>query len=331
MIQFRDIAIIIPLYNEMDYIETLTANLIDLKAPIPFHVYFVDGGSEDGTLEYLEKLDVPFNFTILHNPHRLPAGAMNVGVQSSSEELIVRLDGHTGIGESYLNNVIDLFERNPEVGATGAALNNLGRTLFGRCNALAMSSPFGMGGAATRVGGDQEKFVDTIAFPCYPRRVAEEVGDVDLDLPYSEDDEYNFRITRKGYKILYSPTIVATYYVRDTAKGLMVQMWNYGRGKVRTLRKHGGISNLRQLAPPLFVLYLILLPLLLLVSKLAWVPLIAWLLLATLLASRQDAKRTPLIMVAFLIMHVGYGAGYLWQLTTGWLEKTRSTVNRQQV
>ncbi|MBC8478763.1 glycosyltransferase [bacterium] len=317
MTQFRDIAIIIPLFNEMQYIATLTRDLAALSSPIPFQVYFIDGGSTDGTLAFLNELDAPFEFQVLNNPHRLPAGAMNVGVHNSSEELIVRLDGHTGIQADYLEQILGVFERHPEIGATGAALTNCGKTWFGRSNALAMSSPFGMGGAATRVGGDQEREVDTIAFPCYPRRVAEVVGDVDLNLPYSEDDEYNFRITKQGFRILYNPFIKARYFVRETPLQLLRQMWNYGRGKVRTLRKHGGISNLRQLAPPLFVAYLLLLPLLLKVSGLLLLPAGLWLLLAILMALRLNLLLSPTIVIAFLIMHIGYGSGYLWQLLTG--------------
>jgi len=314
MTQFRDIAIIIPLFNEMEYIDTLTANLSALEAPIPFKVFFVDGGSDDGTLRFLEELQAPYSYEILHNPDRLPAGALNVGISASTQELVVRIDGHTGFESDYLVNVLDVFDRHPDIGATGASLINCGQGKVGRIIAPAMSSHFGMGGVAGRVGADREMDVDSVAFACFRREVIDKVGLYDLSLPYSEDDEYNFRATQLGYRILYSPLIEARYYVRESFRGLLSQMWQYGRGKVRTLFKHRSMSNLRQMAPPMFVIYLLLLPLLLAESQLALIPLAAWFLLALLFAIRAGGRTFPGIVWAFLLMHLGYGAGYLQQL-----------------
>jgi len=107
MAKFRNIAVIIPVYNEMSYLPRLLESLAALNSPLPFKVYFVDGCSRDGTREYLkEKLaQLPFPAVLLDNPRRVPAAALNIGIRASSEDLVVRMDGHTAFPPDYLKRL----------------------------------------------------------------------------------------------------------------------------------------------------------------------------------------------------------------------------------
>ena len=96
--------------------------------------------------------------------------------------------------------------------------------------------------------------VDTVAFGAYWKKVFEQIGGFDEVLVRNQDDDYNFRVTQAGYKILFDPEIVSHYYVRGSYKQLRKQYFQYGYWKVYVNKKHKLVTSVRQLFPALFIL-----------------------------------------------------------------------------
>ena len=59
-------------------------------------------------------------------------------------------------------------------------------------------------------------------------KVLQQVGGMREDLVRGEDNEFNSRIRRYGYKIYFDPNIVCTYFARPTLFGSMKQMYANG-------------------------------------------------------------------------------------------------------
>jgi hypothetical protein len=188
---------------------------------------------------------------MLDNPRLLPAAAMNIGLEDTRGELVLRLDGHAAIASDYLRRCTQAL-REQDAECAGGVLNNEGDTYTGRAIAAAMSSRFGVGGARFRTGGRGGE-TDTVAFGVYRREVFERIGGYDEDLPGGEDDELNYRLRDAGGRIVLVPEARATYTVRGSLRGLWRQYFSYGRAKPRVLARHGAQAQPRQLAPAAFI------------------------------------------------------------------------------
>jgi GT2 family glycosyltransferase len=71
----------------------------------------------------------------------------------------------------------------------------------------------------------------------YKRAVMDRVGPFDESLPAGMDVDYNWRVARAGYQILYDPAIVLTHHNRTAALAVLRQQFWYGRGFFRTRQK----------------------------------------------------------------------------------------------
>ena len=74
------------------------------------------------------------------------------------------------------------------------------------------------------------------------------------DLPRGEDNEFNSRIRKAGYKIYLDPEIVCTYFSRDTLKANMKQMYANGESIGHLFYVDRASIGFRHLVPLLFVL-----------------------------------------------------------------------------
>jgi GT2 family glycosyltransferase len=181
-----------------------------------------------------------------------------------------------------------------------------------------MCSPFGVGTSRFHYS-NEEMFVDTVYLGAYRRKVFDRIGLYDEKAHYSEDDELNYRLIKNGGKILLSPKIRSRYVPRSSLLGLWKQYFNYGRGKVRTIRKYGRPPSLAHLAPVIFVL-------LTAASLILWhfMPIFGWGfffiagsyglgagIASVVSGSRCSWAVSMVLPLFFLTMHAGYGVGML--------------------
>src|SRR5688500_14144488 len=90
----------------------------------------------------------------------------------------------------------------PEVACVGGDYQHVHDSEAGRYISLAMESKFGMGSGNYRTL-TSNSLVDTVGVPMYRRSIFKEVGYFDEALTRNQDDEFNFRVSQRGYKIMY--------------------------------------------------------------------------------------------------------------------------------
>jgi cellulose synthase/poly-beta-1,6-N-acetylglucosamine synthase-like glycosyltransferase len=71
------------------------------------------------------------------------------------------------------------------------------------------------------------------------KAVIEEAGGWDEKLPSQYDTDLGFRISAKGYKILYEPSAVCYHFNRPTLKAYYRQQLQYGKNTLKLYFKHG--------------------------------------------------------------------------------------------
>jgi GT2 family glycosyltransferase len=179
-----------------------------------------------------------------------------------------------------------------------------------------MSSPFGVGNATFRIGGEK-KYVDTLAFGIYRKKVFEVIGNFNEELVRNQDDELNYRLTKNGFKILYDPAIQSQYFVRGSIGKLYKQYFQYGYWKVYVNKLHKAVTSIRQLVPLIFVLGILLGAVITAIFPyfaFLYIPGIALYLTASVYFGIKSAKSVGTglrVALVFPVLHWSYGIGYL--------------------
>jgi glycosyltransferase involved in cell wall biosynthesis len=311
-------AIVIPCRNEEKYIGKCLDSIIALDYDKSLlEVFVCDGHSSDRTQEIVRAYEQMHPFIkLLINDHRTTPYALNLGIRNSTSDIVIILGAHAELYPDYLVNSLQAFSVDPQIGCVGGIIENVMEDDTSEVISCAMSSSFGVGNAHFRTGG-KEGYVDTVAFGAYRREVFDKIGLFDDELARNQDDEFNYRVIKAGYKIWLAKNIRSKYYVRAAFDKLYKQYYQYGYWKVYVNTKHRTVTTGRQLVPLFFVLYLIGGALLSLLSKYIFFAYIAVLLLYFLLAAfaasrvAKKISHVPQIVFAFLIVHWSYGYGYL--------------------
>lgn len=311
-------SLIVPIFNEERFIEECVRSL--RKQDIPperMELLLVDGASTDGTMAILRRLEAedPAHIRVLENPRRIQAAAMNIGAKNARGKYLVRIDAHASYPENYASTCIRLLEETGAANA-GCGWHTTSKSPKGKLIAKMLTSPFGVGGASFRVGGESG-WVDTVPFGTFRRDYYEALGGFDERLARSEDNEINYRIRKSGGKIYMTNEIQVTYYCRETVKALAKMAYANGKWNVIAARLCPGSMSLKYFVPLAFVLSLIVMPPLCLLHPLfRWVfaaELLAYLGLSLFFAGKKTRRPGELLYVAFLFpaFHIPYGLGSL--------------------
>ena len=330
------VSVLMPVRNEAAYIRRSLGAVLAQDYPAGrMEVIVADGHSTDGTREIIAGMARQYlNVALIENPERIVATGLNAAICVAKGEIIVRVDGHCEIAPDYVSRCVSTLREGEHAGV-GGVVETVGETSTARAIAAAMSSWFGVGGSAFRLATSKTQVTDTVAFPAYTRSVINRAGPFDEELVRNQDDEYNYRLRKLGVKVLLAADVHSRYYSRATLPGLWRQYFQYGYWKVRVLQKHPRQMRLRQFAPPLFVAAL-LITLMLAATFPAAVYLLGLIgggyvvavFAASILSARKNGwELLPILPIAFAVVHLAYGSGFLMGLLKFWNRWAENTNN----
>lgn len=311
------VTLLVPMRDEEEFIGDCLDSLIEQDYPSDrMEVLVIDGRSEDASRSIVQKKShEAARISLLDNPLQVTTAALNTGIRNSQGDVIIRLDAHHVAASDFVSSSVECL-RDREVDCVGGPISTFSRSFVGRAVALAMSCPFGVGNAFFRYS-EREQFVDTVANAGYRREVFERVGLFDEELACNEDDEFNYRLRAAGGRILLCPQIRSRYACRDSLGKLWGQYFRYGYWKVRVLQKHPRQMSWRQFVPPAFVLSVagalglaalgFSWPLAVVVGSYVMANLAA----SLWVAGRSGLQYSAILPVAFAILHLSYGLGFL--------------------
>lgn len=320
------VSVVIPCYNEEHFIGRVLESLSQQYSAEQFEIIVVDGMSIDHTRDVLAQFVAAhprLKIRLVDNPRRAIPAALNLGVSVAQGDVIVRMDAHSIPSPDYIRRAVELLRR-PDVAVVGMPwrIRPGADTLTARAIALAVAHPFGIGDAEYRVAGSgtESEFVDTVPFGVFGKKLWQELGGFNEELLANEDYDFNYRVRQSGGGVLLDTSGHCTYFARATFGALARQYFRYGLWKALMVKLHPRSIKLRQLAAPLFVLSLAGLTLLgwwlaparwVLAAVLAAYTLLAFVSALQLLRRDRDVRLLPLIPVGFLLIHLGWGIGFL--------------------
>ncbi|RJQ45361.1 MAG: glycosyltransferase family 2 protein [Gaiellales bacterium] len=312
------VSVVIPMLNEELHIERCLSSLTRQDYPAGrLEIFVVDGLSSDRSREIVSRFarGTP-PVTLLDNPARVTPNALNTGILHSKGGVVVILGSHSYVEPDFVRRNVEALA---QTGAdcVGGRIETISDSATGRVISLAMSSPFGVGGARFRTS-DKPGYVDTVAFGAYRREVFDRIGLFDEELVKNQDDEFNFRLTRSGGRIYLDPSIRSSYWSRTTLRSLWKQYYQYGRWKTRIFKKHGRLPSGRHIAPALALTVFAASVLAGLVHRdAAWLPLsllaayLAVSLAVTLKAVTRNGAACFMLPLAFATLHLSYALGFI--------------------
>lgn len=311
-----DVLVVVPCLNEKANLPRLLDWLIADSGGAA--IVIADGGSTDGSLEIITDYRRRFrNVHLLVNPRRIQSAGVNLAVTTMGRDRrwLLRIDAHCDYPPGYLAGLLDSAARHDATSVVVPMITR-GHACFQRACAEAQNSLIGTGGSPHRHLGEG-RYVDHGHHALMRIDLFLDVGGYREAQSHNEDAELDIRLRAAGGRIWLEPGQAIVYHPRKTAGALLRQYFKYGEGRARTMRLHGSRLKPRQAAPLLVPFAVALLPLAALHPLFA-LPAAAWaaicLFYGLLLGWRARSVCAAASGLAAMIMHLGWGSGYLRQL-----------------
>lgn len=310
------VSVIVPLRNEAPFVAATVDSILAQDYEGQLDVVIADGMSDDGTREILDRIcEEHDGVRYVDSPTGRTPNGLNIAIQASRGEILVRCDGHAELPADYVSTAVEIVAETGAVNV-GGIQQAVGVTPMQRAIAYAMSSRIGVGDARFHYGGEPGS-VDTVYLGVFQRDALIAAGSFDENLTRNQDYELNIRLRANGGIVWFDPRLEVVYRPRRNLKALWRQYFEYGTWKRRVIKMHPESTRLRQLVPPLFVIGLLASAVVAL-TPWRWVSaLIPGLYLALLggttiaqLIKRRDPAAL-LFPAAVATMHLSWGLGFL--------------------
>jgi len=250
------VTIAMPALNEARHIAEAIRSVLPALDTLACELLVMDGGSSDATCAIVRAMSVEDpRIQLIHNPRRIQASALNLAARLAhpGATYLVRADCHAAYPENWVRDLVQTIRLREAVSVV-VPLRTIGVTPLQRAIAAAQNSRLGNGGSAHRLGGISG-YVTHGHHAIFDRREFLRVGGYDESFSHNEDAELDRRFCAAGGRIYLAADLAVTYYPRATLFSLTQQYFQYGRGCARTLEKHASLPRLRQMLPPLVLLY----------------------------------------------------------------------------
>lgn len=313
------ISVIIPCRNEAAYVGPAIESLLFQEGvPGDVEILIADGMSSDGTREVLHDFENRFSqIKVFENHRKTVPFALQILLTQAQGEFIVRADTHCLYPSNYLRDLHKYLSSGSADNVGGVIETIPGAdTPDAQVIANCMNSRFGVGVSFRTLAGNEPKRVETVPFGAWRKDHFANFGDFDQAFTRAQDLEHNIRVVKNGGTVLCLPWLKVRYYARDTFTKLWKMAFQYGYWKIPVMLKHRIRFSMRQFAPALLVAATVVGVLVGFAFPVGFLPVGIYALvnlIAAITVAHKDGmlKYFPLYSYAFVLMHYGYGFGYL--------------------
>jgi glycosyltransferase involved in cell wall biosynthesis len=312
------VSLVVAMRNEEAHIQRCLKSLLDQDYPPDrLSVIVADGSSTDRSVAIVENAihDRP-SFHLIANSRLTQAAGWNAGIRRARADVVGIVSAHTELASNYVSAAVETLLRT-DAAMVGGPARAISSTVTGRAIALAMSTPFGVGGARFRYLS-KEADVDTV-FMGVCRRETYLKFPFDEEMVRDQDDELSYRLLDAGLRIVCNPAIQSSYASRPSLIALARQYADYGFWKIRVITKHPAQTRLRHIIPATLVIALLAsavsaqgLPMSRFLLGLTAGSYAAANIAASVYFGRKAGWRVAALMpVAYATLHLSYGSGFI--------------------
>jgi cellulose synthase/poly-beta-1,6-N-acetylglucosamine synthase-like glycosyltransferase len=223
------VSIIIATLNSQQTIDDCLKAILELDYPKDLlEVIVIDGCSKDATVKIAEKYPVK----VVSAPLNAPA-AYNYAIKIANNEILGFIDADAKVEKEWLTTLTTYLGDPKVAGASG------GIETWNTENVWAKSIGYDMKNRYNRL----KKYATRIATMnlLLKKSVIEQSGGFDERLSSQYDTDLGFRITSRGYKIVFDPSVKCYHFNRSTLSSYFRQQLQYGKNTVKLYFKHSAL------------------------------------------------------------------------------------------
>jgi cellulose synthase/poly-beta-1,6-N-acetylglucosamine synthase-like glycosyltransferase len=225
----HQVTIIVATRNNERTISGCLDSIFELNYPKDsLEVLVVDGCSTDGTVAIAEHYPVKVISASLNAP-----AAYNLALKMTNSGVLGFIDSDAKVEKEWLNKLIPYLDEPQTAGVSG------GIETWNTENLWARSIGYDLKHRYARLKKDVVR-VATMNL-LLKKSAIEAVGGFDENLPSQYDTDFGFRITNRGYKVIYEPSAKCYHFHRSTLNGYFRQQLQYGENTTKLYFKHSNL------------------------------------------------------------------------------------------
>lgn len=227
--QKLECSVIIPVFNEKEGIKDFLQSIYE-QTRHPNEIIVIDGGSTDGTYEYLQTQDKQGKLKAYRHPSNI-AQARNFAIQKTKHEIILCTDAWCKVDKHRCEEIMHIYETTQEL-VVGGKSELLGENAFQKKAKLRF------------ISADPNFHFISSRNISFHKRIREEVEWYPEYLTKRWEDTYfNYKIEQAGYKIFYCPTAIVSRHMGKDYKAFYTMYRNYTQGDAEVYMIHHIIQS----------------------------------------------------------------------------------------
>ena len=320
---FKAVTVMMPVRNEQAHLVAAVESVLSQNYPGKLEIILAVGPSVDQTDTVAKELAAKHpSIKLIENPKGLTTTGLNLAIELSTSDVIVRVDAHSELSPGYISRGVAILE---ETGAVlvGGVMSAVGKTPLQKAVAFGYGSRLGLGGGSYHVGG-KAGAAESAYLGIFDAKALKAVGGYDEKIIRGEDWDLSQRLKAAGGKVWFSPELVVNYWPRSTIKALAWQFYSTGVWRGELTRRAPGKASIRYFIPPAALLLLVDLVVLAMVGAIAQqvliVPIALYLLVLSFAAGtakQLDVLDRLAVFMALPVMHLSWASGFWIGLAFG--------------
>jgi GT2 family glycosyltransferase len=233
---------VIPNWNGLRFLQTCLDSLARQTYP-NIEIIITDNASSDGSQTFIRE-NYPSVRLVELPTNRGFTGACNAGMAAAQGSYIALLNNDTEVDPKWVEAIVDVFERHPEVGSVASKM-----LLFDKRDHIHTTGDyFTLDGRAGNRGVwqkdegqyEREEYVFSACggSAAYRRLMLDQIGMLDDDFFFSgEDVDLGWRAQLAGWRCLYTPCAIVYHHLSATGGGVTAS-YHDGRNLIYILVKN---------------------------------------------------------------------------------------------
>lgn len=249
------ISIIIPVRNEEKNLPRLLESIKRLNYPKKkYEIIVVDGCSSDRT----RSIAKAYKARVVDNVFKIRGAGCQLGVNVAKGKFLAFTDADCVVPANWLD-LLKYFDSERVASVGGPNITPGDDTPFAKATGEVL---WLLTRAGSRYGFKGKKVIESYHNPgcnvIYKKKALQEAGGFNLKLLTCEDEELDFRLRQKGYKLLFTPSIFVKHYRRQDCKKIFIQAYRFASGRAQAIKLHWLMARWFHFGPSLLLLTLVI-------------------------------------------------------------------------
>jgi len=321
-----NVSVLIPCYNEERNIKGCLESLVDQDYKGIFEIVVVDNDSQDRSRMIINNIAEEHpNVRMVVETKKGTSAVRNSAVRNARYDHVAFIDADCEAPPDWLSLLVINYRKlksrkNNLIGVGGRNIAPGKGSRFTQAVEIALDS---YAGSFNSIQGRQYRGVTSVSSlsltnAFYQKdRIIEAGGFDESLLDEAEDADLNYRLSLKGGQFFFVPESFVWHKMRASAISWYKNMFRYGKGRARLLKRYPQMWSISYVLPLLFLAGILSVGLVYF-SPLFLIP-ISYFPLVMALSIHQVTKKKAIpllgyVMLVYTIQHFGYALGEAWGL-----------------